>query len=169
MKPCPSFTEWQAICRWTVTGARRFQLKRVLLVDTEPLWPNAATAFGRVAELAACNDFESARHQLLTAGPDFLVTNLRLGAYNGLHLVYLATLSDHGIRAIVYSRHADLSLIREAQGVGAFFESPRRLALTLPGYLIGELPPHDRRLPERYDRRRASRGGRRLADVALMA
>src|ERR1700720_2366972 len=38
--------------------------------------------------VVACTDFVTARKRLLEDPPDLLVTNLRLEAYNGLHLVY---------------------------------------------------------------------------------
>ena len=50
----------------------------------------------------------------LMHGPvGLLVTNLRLGAFNGLHLVYLAALGATHSRAVVYTEHADGGLGRE--------------------------------------------------------
>lgn len=143
-------------------------MKRVLLVE-----PDATVGqwlrppFERIARTTICGDFLSARSQLLSAAPDILVTNLRLGEYNGLHLVLLAT-SDGGVtRSVVYSDRPDAYLIREAQTLGAFFERTERLPYSLVGYAHFALPERDRREAPRYDRRSAFRGGRRGADVAI--
>jgi hypothetical protein len=142
--------------------------KRLLLVE-----PDAAVSqwlkptFDRIAKATICSDFLSARSQLLSAAPEILVTNLRLGEYNGLHLVLLAT-SDRGVtRSVVYSDRPDPYLIREAQTLGAFFEQTERLPYALPGYVRFALPERDRREASPYDRRSAFRGGRRGADVAI--
>jgi hypothetical protein len=143
-------------------------MKRLLLVE-----PDAAVSqwlrpiCERVARATICSDFLAARSQLLSAPPDLLVTNLRLGEYNGLHLVLLAT-TDGGVgRSVVYSDRPDPFLIREAQTLGAFFERTDRLAYSLVGYVHFPLPESDRRAAHRYDRRTAFRGGRRTADVAI--
>jgi DNA-binding NtrC family response regulator len=143
-------------------------MKRLLLVE-----PDAAVSqwlrptFERLAKTAICGDFLSARSQLLSDAPDILVTNLRLGEYNGLHLLLLAT-SDGGVtRSVVYSDRPDPYLIREAQTLGGFFERTERLPHALAGYVQFALPEKDRREAYRYDRRSAFRGGRRSADVAI--
>jgi hypothetical protein len=110
-------------------------------------------------------DFLIARTHLTSRPYDWLFTNVRLGAYNGLHLVYLAVTSGLPIRALVYEDRRDLWLAREAQRVGAFYESGDRVERALPAYLRGALPPQDRRNPAEPDRRRvAFRGGRRSSD-----
>ena len=107
----------------------------------------------------------AARTRLLTGGYDWLVTNIRLEAYNGLHLAYLANLTARPIRILVYGDRADLPLAREAQTIGAFFEPRTCIADSLPGYLSTELPPSDRRAAYRPDRRTSFRGGRRSGDL----
>src|SRR5262245_59515465 len=114
-----------------------------------------------------CGDFTGARQSLMSAPPPLLVTNLRLGAYNGLHLMYLIAANKYPTRTVVYSGHQDLALIEEAQSIGAFYEPLHRLANALPGYVHASLPKLDRRSPVAGDRRRLFRGGRRSADVAL--
>ena len=143
-------------------------MKRVLLVEPDPTvgqW--LRPTFERVARATICGDFLSARSQLLTDAPDVLVTNLRLGEYNGLHLVLLATSDGGATRSVVYSDRPDPYLIREAQTLGAFFERTERLPHSLVGYMQFALPEKDRREAYRYDRRSAFRGGRRCADVVL--
>lgn len=143
-------------------------MKRLLLIE-----PDAAVSqwlrptVERLARATICGDFLSARSQLLSDAPDILVTNLRLGEYNGLHLLLLAT-SDGGVtRSVVYSDRPDPYLIREAQTLGGFFERTERLPHALAGYMYFPLPERDRREAYRYDRRSAFRGGRRGADVAI--
>lgn len=138
----------------------------VLLVEPDPTrWPELRQA-GR-GLIDVCGDFTEARHRLMQVPPQLLVTNLRLGAYNGLHLVYLVAANKYPTRTVVYSSHQDLPLIEEAQSIGAFFEPAQRLAQALPGYIHAALPPRDRRSPTQRDRRRIFRGGRRAADVGV--
>lgn len=120
-------------------------------------------ACGKVVRRTECHNFETARAQLATR-PDALLTNLRLRDYNGLHLVLLAKASNRRARCVVHTSNLDPFLIREAQGIGAFFERTDRLPLALAGYLLADLPDRDRRDPERFDRRVAFRGGRRAVD-----
>lgn len=107
----------------------------------------------------------AARARLLAGRYDWLVTNIRLEAYNGLHLAYLANLTARPIRILVYGDRADLPLAREAQRLGAFFEPRACIAEALPRYLCTELPTSDRRAASRPDRRTIFRGGRRRGDA----
>ena len=98
-------------------------------------------------------------------GPvDLLVTNLRLGPFNGLHSVHLAGLLAIGTRALVYTSRLDIEFGREVQRSGAFYETRRSLPHTLASYVGAALPTHDRRHLGIQDRQRTFRGGRRSAD-----
>ena len=119
-----------------------------------------------VARVDAYLDFVSARTLLLRESPEFLVTNVRLGAHNGLHLVHLALAPT---RSIIHMEPEDPFLLREAQRLGAFVESPQRLLFSLRVYISAVLPLRDRRHPLRVNRRIIPRGGRRAADVLVMA
>jgi|KBSMisStandDraft_5_1062788.scaffolds.fasta_scaffold264968_1 DNA-binding NtrC family response regulator len=144
--------------------------KKILVVDSDPSMVHALRgALGFVADVEGCADFTGARESLLRDPPDFLVTNLRLGAYNGLHLVYLAISNGRATRSVCFSTFVDLPLIHEAQSIGAFFESPSKIPHTLASYLRAPLPPRDRRIPRATDRRREFRGGRRAGDLAPLA
>jgi DNA-binding NtrC family response regulator len=142
-------------------------LQRILLVE-----PNAdrRQAFAAImatgAAVQSCADFQTARRAVSDGPLDLVVTNLRLGPFNGLHLVYLSR--ARLIRSVVYDRKTDLFLAREAQSAGAFYESADRLPLVLLNYVMLELPPVDRRDPAHADRRALRRGGRRAADLALL-
>jgi DNA-binding response OmpR family regulator len=71
--------------------------KKVLVVDSDPAVSRALwNSCGFIADIENCGDFEDARASLMRSPPDFLVTPLRLGAYNGLHLIYLAKANHNG-------------------------------------------------------------------------
>ncbi len=141
------------------------EAKEILLVDPDPEGLRAVQAALRlVADVEVCSDFREARARLLDQPPDLLITNLRLRAYNGLHLVHLAAGTQ--TRCIVYSTYDDLVLAREVQAAGAFFEHPFRLPLVLQSYVNATLPRQDRRNLTALDRRTAFRGGRRCSDVS---
>jgi DNA-binding NtrC family response regulator len=142
----------------------------VLLVEPDPTVRDVLSrAMDPSISVEACADLPTARLQLLATSCDVLVTNLRLGEYNGLHLVYLIRATGLLTRSVVYSDRADLFLAREAQRAGAFYESQVRLLDALPAYLQTPLPSLDRRDPEYPVRRSAFRSGRRRSDVPLPA
>jgi len=142
-------------------------LQRILLVE-----PNGerrqgfASILATAATVQACADFQATKRALGEAPYDLVVTHLRLGPFNGLHLVYLAR--ARLIRSVVYEAETDLFLAREAQSAGAFYETIERLPLVMLHYVTNDLPTVDRRDPGRPDRRFMRRGGRRAADLALL-
>jgi hypothetical protein len=139
---------------------------RVLLVDVDAEFVRAFhDAYAEVARMSRCNGFPAARKALLTDRPDFLVTRLRLGAYNGLHLAYLVAANGLRTTTIAYDDPIDLALAREGQRIGAFVEHGARVVNALGGYLSSSLPPFDRRSPAVFERRRRERGGRRGGDL----
>jgi ActR/RegA family two-component response regulator len=140
-------------------------LTRVLLVE-----PDAAkrallrrSVLG-IAHVDGQSGFWTALRHLLGTPVKFLVTNLQLGEYNGLHLVYLASTAGISGRCIVYSDRRDIGLAREAQRLGAFYETRDCLLVTLSAYLQGALPERDRRDSAVPDRRPLVRTGRRCWD-----
>ena len=72
--------------------------------------------------LVTCaSTYDQAKRGLVVAPPDLLVTDVRLGAYNGLHLVVRAH-SDHpSMPAIVLDVHHDRVLESETQNAGAVY------------------------------------------------
>jgi len=142
--------------------------ERVLLVEPDAgRRAHLRDAIRAVADIDDDADFLIARTHLISKPYDWLFTNVRLGAHNGLHLVHMAATSRLPIRSLVYEDRRDLWLAREAQRVGAFYESGDRVHRALPAYLRGALPPQDRRNPAKLDRRRvAYRGGRRGTDFS---
>ena len=140
-------------------------LSHVLLVE-----PNAVfgallqQAISDVADVWCVSDFAAARSVLQQSPVGLLVTILRLGAFNGLHLVYLAQFVARGTRAIVYTEWLDTGLGRDVQRAGAFYETRPCLPYTLVSYVDAVLPPMDGRTLAVHDRRQTFRGGRRSAD-----
>jgi DNA-binding NtrC family response regulator len=126
-------------------------------------------AFRLVATVVVCPDFAGARQELVTNAYDFLVTNLRLRAFNGLHLVYLAKSSGIATHSIVYTERREVAFAREVQAAGAFYELRQRLPYVIGAYLEAALPPADRRDAAQKDRRHLFRGGRRSSDVSSIA
>jgi len=138
------------------------EVKEILLVDPEADRLVAAqNALRPVADVFACSEFQAAL-RLLTRPPDLLVTNLRLQAFNGLHLVHLT--EGTPTRCIVYGTVEDRFLAREVQTAGAFYEHSLHLPRGLASYVNAVLPPRDRRDPSVLDRRQTSRGGRRSTE-----
>jgi DNA-binding NtrC family response regulator len=145
----------------------RPELFRVLLVEPESeVRAVLQEATRSIAHVAAHNNFSTARASLLECRFDFVITNLRLGDYNGLHLVHIAAAHRLGVRTIVYSDRHEFGLAREAQRAGAFYERGECLPVTVRAYLSSRLPPDDRRDPS-HDRRQSTRGGRRAWDVYM--
>lgn len=108
--------------------------------------------------------FESAKRLLAERPYDFLITNLRLADYNGIHLAYLAATGSSPPRCIVYTAGRDPWLAAEVQRAGAFYETLECLPVTLTAYLTETLPATDRRDAAWPDRRASPRGGRRCWD-----
>lgn len=73
---------------------------------------------GDVVALAA---FADARRALHTDRFDVLITDVRLGAFNGLQLVVLARDQNPGIQLIVFSGFDDPVLRQEAERLGAVY------------------------------------------------
>jgi two-component system, NtrC family, C4-dicarboxylate transport response regulator DctD len=83
--------------------------------------------------------FETARRLLHAQSYDLLITDLRLAAYNGLHLVFHSRVLNPGALAIVLSPMPDVSLENETRCLGAHFVAgPVELKrmLTLVGLVL---------------------------------
>jgi DNA-binding NtrC family response regulator len=71
-------------------------------------------------QVAVSDNFRDARAQLMSA-PALLVTELRLGEYNGLHLVFRANSIRSDMAAIIRTQIADPLLQLEAERMRATF------------------------------------------------
>lgn len=144
----------------------------LLLVESQPTArARLQCATRSVAHVVTRTDFPTARQWLENGRerPDFLVTNVRLGPYNGLHLVYLVAAKGILAWSIVYTEQPEVGLAKEVHHAGAFYDICERLAVTVNAYLRGTLPPRDRRESFSEDRRTLFRGGRRCWDHHLAA
>jgi DNA-binding response OmpR family regulator len=103
--------------------------------------------------------FQDAKTQL-AASPGLLVTELRLGEYNGLHLVLRGKSSQPDLAAIVMSKIDDPVLYTEAEQLGATyvlknvgaqeFRAAVMRTVFQAGPRIGSIrPPFERRSAER--------------------
>jgi len=99
------------------------KMAAVLVVDSnsnglaslvEPLRKAGYRAIG-------AGSFEAARNLLHTQWYDLLITDLRLAAYNGLHLVLHSRAINPGATAIIVAAIADDSSEIEARRLGAHY------------------------------------------------
>ncbi len=77
----------------------------------------ALGALGVAVDVA--DDFPRGRDRLALSPPDLLITELRLGAYNGLHLVLRAKRENPSMTAVVVTRTPDPVLRLEAAQLDA--------------------------------------------------
>ena len=101
--------------------------KRVLVVDDDPALLEAVRRGLEAAgmNVTACNTFEDARQSLREKTFDALITDVRLGAFNGLQLAVVARTYDPKISVIVFSGFDDPVLREEAERAGgAYFVKP---------------------------------------------
>jgi DNA-binding NtrC family response regulator len=118
--------------------------RSILVVDADPSDLSDTVELLQSAgyRVVAAAGFDQAKQILANHSPDLLITGLRLGPYNGLHLV-LRSQADHpGMAAIVTSRVRDAVLEAETLrhkaayllkplADGAFLEAILR-SLTMP-------------------------------------
>ena len=137
--------------------------------------PDAVQVFhlARLIEAAgfrclSATGFVPARRVIYEEHPEIVATNMRLGAFNGIHLAYLAKIQNAATRVMVYAREYDRLLAAEAVAAGAFYERLEFVPSAIVNFLRAALPDRDRRDPGSVCRRTAFRGGRRTTDVAAL-
>lgn len=96
---------------------------RVLIVDTdsEALAGDRSILVDAGYVVTWTADFTEAKEQLRLAPPDLLMTDVRLGAYNGLHLVHRLHFDHPEMPAIVTDKAADPVLQEEARRADALY------------------------------------------------
>ncbi len=96
---------------------------RILIVDDDAsLLDVLQRAFQNAgAEVVAHSTFEGARRALHDEVFDALLTDVRLGAFNGLQLAVISRDAHPEIRVIVFSGFDDPVLRSEAERVGATY------------------------------------------------
>jgi len=99
------------------------QPKRLLIVDDDRQVLAYLTKILQDAgyDTVSSGQFDDARRLLTTSRPDLLLTDIRLGAYNGLQLAIAARKSHPGIPIIVLTGYEDPTLRQEASHSGAIF------------------------------------------------
>lgn len=132
-------------------------------VVVEPTVPNGRGAAQVLAsagfQVVTASSFETARQRIVSSRPAVLVTPLKLGEYNGLHLVLRARTANPRLAALVTIDDRDASFKKDVQQMGATFVAnpitPRELLAAVlrtlfrtdPTTIIE--PPFERRLSER--------------------
>jgi hypothetical protein len=143
------------------------QAVNALLVDVDPIFLSELAPIVTASGLRVIpvSDFAAARHELYSHRPDFLVANVRLGAFNGIHLAYLAKNNNPLTRVVIYGQEDHL-VAGEVQSAGAFYERREFVRYSLAAFLQAPaLPARDRRGVSVRDRREIFRGGRRTTDL----
>ena len=97
--------------------------RTILIVDDDPAQLEGLETIFRDAgdNPIACATFEEARTVVRGQHIDALVTDIRLGAYNGLQLLLMARDIQRNVRAIVFSGFDDPVLKAEAERIGATY------------------------------------------------
>ena len=97
--------------------------QKILIVDDDPsLLEALERSFIEAGEDVVAHDsFEAARRALQSTQFDALITDVRLGAFNGLQLAVISRDTYPGIRLIVFSGFDDPVLRTEAEHVGATY------------------------------------------------
>jgi two-component system response regulator HydG len=94
----------------------------LLVEDDESLLEAVTRAFREAGEdVVACTEFTEARQALRESTFDALVTDVRLGEFNGLQLAVIARDLHPQIKLIVYSGFNDPVLRAEAERLGAAY------------------------------------------------
>ncbi len=99
------------------------QPKRVFVVDDDRQVLKYLTELLREAgyDTVTCERFTDAKTLLSTTRPDLLLTDIRLGAYNGLQLAIFAQSRHPGIPVVVLTGYEDPTLREQAASSGATF------------------------------------------------
>lgn len=142
---------WQ----WLCSGRR----VRILVVTPDSqLAQDLAEEFDVPVDV--CADFVSARQKLVTGGYGLMFTEVRLGAYNGLQLAYLAKQLQLPTRVVVFTSPFDKFLATETVSAGAFYEHAHKVVAAARSYLGASLPDQDRRDPSSFQPHYAETGMR---------
>jgi DNA-binding NtrC family response regulator len=99
------------------------RMPNLLLVEDDDslraAWVKALESYGQT--VMAAGRFEEAKRYLTQHTPDAVITDVRLGAYNGLQLVLQVKATHPEVKVIVVSGFDDEVLRAEAERSGAVF------------------------------------------------
>jgi DNA-binding NtrC family response regulator len=98
-------------------------LKRILVVDDDRQVLKYLTEQLQEAgfDTVACERYQDAKALLSISRPDLLLTDIRLGAYNGLQLAFFARDHHPRLPVVVLTGYEDPTLRDEANRSGAHF------------------------------------------------
>jgi ActR/RegA family two-component response regulator len=99
-------------------------LPSLLIVDDDVALLQALARFLAESggyDVVSCATFEEAKKEIAAVHPEILVTDVRLGAFNGLQLVLLARDVRPDVRLVVFSGFDDPVLKEEARRLGATY------------------------------------------------
>lgn len=104
-------------------GSSEKRSGRILLVEDQKAILDGLAMFFRQAGkfVIECRTFEVARQALLSSSFNALVTDVRLGAFNGLQLAVIARQQNPAMRIIVFSAMDDPVLRGEAASLSATY------------------------------------------------
>lgn len=96
---------------------------RILVVDCDQQSSVATEQLLTAAgyESASVTSFEDAARTMSVNCPDLLVTDIRLGRFNGLHLALRARVDHPDLRILVLGEAGDAALAADAARLGARF------------------------------------------------
>jgi DNA-binding response OmpR family regulator len=96
---------------------------KILVVDTDPISVSSLRAELRRAgfETVEATSFEAAKDLLKTLRPAVMIADVRLGAFNGLHLLLRGRMQQPDLVGIVTSSFPDPVLQTETSRLGATF------------------------------------------------
>jgi CheY-like chemotaxis protein len=108
--------------RCAIVGVGVAVTGRVLLVDDDPVWLDAAVRLFTKAGYAArgATSFTQAQSELDSFRPDLLITDIRLREYNGLYLLVRSKPRYPDLACLIVSGYDDPVLERDARQQGAF-------------------------------------------------
>ena len=131
---------------------------RILLVETDKAAATVADSVLTNAghRVAWVDSFADAIRQTTVDCPDLMITALRLGPFNGLHLVLRCRASDPDMPAIIVSEPRDLTDDIGRYGARALPKQiePNSLLVLVSELLAGRIP-HDPTSSRRWPRKRA--------------
>ena len=117
----------------------------ILIVDSDTAARAHAVEALQTAgyQVSGVDSFQKARHILKSVQPDLLIADIRLGTFNGLHLVWRRYVDYPQGASIVTNAYADQVLKRQAHAFQApYLVKPisRELLLRVVARALGTLP-----------------------------
>lgn len=168
MDAAPEHT--QTLFMGTSSAAATTTSLRALVID--PNLPHVLLAVGALSgsgfEVTVAENFSEARQILNHHRPAVLVAEIRLGDYNGLHLVLVGKTVRPDMTAIVTSWASDSTLRAEAERMGATFVPKPTTQQELQAAVFRTMFREDpaRAIQPPFERRQDARRGRAVEPPA---